>query len=127
MFVTSVERTEAETITQEGVKGMTVRWLLEKNIGVPFEMRYFEVKKAGSCPIHEHDSVQEVFIVKGRGIFVGGDVEKEVKPGDALYIPPHEPHQCRNPYDEIFGFISLIPQGLEDEIKYRTNYGSEAK
>ena len=125
MYLTSVEKTRKETITERGVHGMSVQWLLEERIGVPFEMRYFEVKKNGSCPIHEHDFVHEVFIVKGKGIFVGGNREEEVIAGDALFITPHEPHQCRNPYDETFGFICIIPKGLENEIKYRNDYGSK--
>jgi len=127
MYVTSVEKTKKETITEKGVEGMSVRWLLEESIGVPFEMRYFEVEKNGSCPIHEHDFVHEVFIVRGKGIFVGGDKEKEVTAGDSLFISPHEPHQCRNPFNEVFGFICIIPKGLENEIKYRNDYGSEAE
>ena len=127
MFVSSIEKVQEETITEKGAEGITVKWLLEKSSGVPFEMRYFEMKKGGSCPVHTHDDFfHEVFIVKGRGIFVGEDTELEVKPGDAVYIPPRESHGIRNPYDEPFGYICLVPQGREDHIKYRSNYGSEA-
>ena len=110
----------------KGVKGLktphgkTVRWLLPKEIGAPnFEMRYFEVTRENQPSEDEHPWEHEVFVVQGEGILKSGRGERTVKTGDAIFIPPNEPHQFSNVKEEPFGFICVIPKGCEDTIKDR--------
>jgi quercetin dioxygenase-like cupin family protein len=98
--------------------GKSVKWLLTKEIGTPnFEMRYFEVKKESEPSEGEHPWEHEVFVIKGEGIVKSGGVERKVKSGDAIFIPPNEPHIFSNVKKEPFGFICIIPKGCEDNIK----------
>jgi len=98
--------------------GNSVRYLLSKEIGTPnFEMRYFELKKGAKTAQEVHPWEHEVFVIKGKGIVRGGENERKVRPGDAIFIPPNEVHQFWNFKEELFGFICCIPNGCEDDLK----------
>jgi quercetin dioxygenase-like cupin family protein len=114
MYVTNIKDTK-ELKTPHG---KSVRWLLPKEIGVPnFEMRYFEVKKESILSEEKHPWEHEIFVVKGEGTVKSRVIEKKVKPGDAIFIPPNELHQFSNFEEEPFGFICIIPNGCEDNVK----------
>lgn len=100
--------------------GKSIRWLLSKEIGTPnFEMRYFEVTRESEPSEDKHPWEHEVFVVKGEGIVKSGGAEKKSEPGDAIFIPPNEPHRFSNVKEEPFGFICVIPKGCEDNVKDR--------
>jgi mannose-6-phosphate isomerase-like protein (cupin superfamily) len=48
--------------------------------------------------LEEHvDEVEEIyFILSGGGMMKVGDEEREVKPGDAIWIPAGDPHRLIN-------------------------------
>lgn len=100
--------------------GKLVRWLLSAKTGTPnFEMRYFEVTAESEPSEDKHPWEHEVFVVKGKGNIKSGKIEKRVKPGDAIFIPPNEPHLFLNTRKEPLGFICIIPKGCENNIKGR--------
>jgi len=114
MYITNIKNTK-ELKTPHN---KSIRWLLPKEIGVPnFEMRYFEVKKESVPSEEKHPWEHEIFVVRGGGIIKSGGIEKKVKSGDAIFIPPNELHQFSNVKEEPFGFICIIPNGCEDNIK----------
>ncbi|MBA3045230.1 MAG: cupin domain-containing protein [Euryarchaeota archaeon] len=101
---------EEEIPTEEGVKGMTVRWLISEKDGAEnFAMRVFTIQPGGYSPHHQHDWEHEVFILEGNGILRSGDRKEPLKPGDFIFIKPGELHQIRNESDKIARFMCLIP------------------
>ena len=53
--------------------------------------------------IEEHeDPVEEIYLIlKGGGLMKVGTEEREVKEGDAIWIPVGEPHRLENTHDDI--------------------------
>lgn len=94
----------------EGALKLKVRWLITKDIGAPnFAMRLFEMEPGGYSPLHTHDWEHEVFILEGEGTVFGNEGEKKFKPGDAVFVPPHEKHQFRNTGNKLLKFLCLVP------------------
>ena len=61
-----------------------------------FVMGYVELDPGGSVPMHEHIQEEVYYIVKGAGSIEVGDETKEVRTGDAIYIPTNKPHCLTN-------------------------------
>jgi len=94
----------------EGASKLKVRWLITKEIGAPnFAMRLFEMEPKGHSPLHSHSWEHEVYILEGKGIVIGGTIEKEFNAGDAIFIPPNEKHQFKNNGKKPLKFLCLVP------------------
>jgi len=94
----------------EDIIKTTKRVLISEKDGAPnFRMRYFTIEPGGHSPWHSHDWEHENLFVKGKGLMVKEDEEIELEPGMFAYVGPNEMHQYKNPYDETFEFICLIP------------------
>mgnify|MGYP001072878817 CR=1 FL=1 len=101
---------KSEKVEGKDYKGVTVRWLITRDDGAEnFAMRFFEVEPGGQTELHSHDWEHEVFILKGKGLVVCGDVNSEVTHGCAVFIPASIKHCFKNPEDEKLGFLCLIP------------------
>ena len=101
---------KAEIPKEDGIKDVTIRWLITKKDGANnFAMRLFEVKPKGYTPLHQHDWEHEVFIVKGNGELRDKEKKHSFHAGDVLYIPPMEWHQFLNTSNEMLQFLCLIP------------------
>jgi quercetin dioxygenase-like cupin family protein len=114
MYIANLDEVKRST----GPQGKTVAWLLAAENGTPnFEMRYFEVPKGLGGNEESHPFEHEVFVLKGEGVIKSGDTEQTIKPGDAILILPDEPHQFFNFKEEPLGFICVIPNGCEEQVK----------
>ena len=73
-------------------------------------MRHFKVMPGGHTPKHQHDFEHVVKIERGKGIMVDkNDNEHEVSVGYSAFVPANEMHQFKNPYNEPFEFLCIIP------------------
>ncbi len=101
---------KSEIPSEEGIKDVTVRWLISKNDGAAhFAMRLFEVQPNGYTPLHQHDWEHEVFILEGSGITRNKEKEQSLHTGDVIYIPSMEWHQFINTGSEPLKFICVVP------------------
>lgn len=101
---------ESEIPSVDGIKDVTIRWLITKKDGAKnFTMRLFEVQAGGYTPLHQHDWEHEVFIVKGTGELRDKNKVYPFKVGDVVYVHPMEWHQFVNTGDEVLQFLCLIP------------------
>lgn len=64
----------------------------ERNISV----EYFTKPPGHSSPMHQHPHEQVMVVLKGRMKVVTPEAEEELQEGDAVYIPPEEPHRVEN-------------------------------
>ncbi len=94
-----------------------IKWVFSPKDGVPnFSMRIFRVEAGGKIPEHSHPWEHEILMLKGRGKIKVGGKEYEVKEGNAIYIPPDEPHEYYA-YEEIM-FLCMIPnKGVPPELR----------
>ena len=114
IFVTDIETHPAEKLEGPDIHGVTIQWLISKDIGAPnFEMRYFTLEVGGYTPFHQHPWEHESFVLKGTGVLHTEHGDIPLEPGKALFIPPMIKHQFRNTGKEELHFICVIPKRLD--------------
>jgi quercetin dioxygenase-like cupin family protein len=102
---------EFQEVQMEGAENVKMKIL----IGLPdgsnnIIMRHFQVAQNGHTPRHTHDFEHVIKVEKNKGIFVDKNgTEHELKEGMSLFVEPNEEHQFKNPYNEPFEFLCIIP------------------
>ncbi len=100
----------SEERAEEGAKGLTVRWVIDEKTGADnFFMRLFDMQPGGWSPLHKHPWEHEVYILDGEGVVSDGKIERPIKRGHVIYIPPGETHQLKNSGTVSLRFLCLIP------------------
>jgi len=90
--------------------GVTIRWYIAAPQGARrFALRLIEVQPGASTPRHTHAEEHETFVVAGEGAVWSGQGERDIHPGDAVFIPPQELHAFRSTGDVPLRFICVIP------------------
>ncbi len=101
---------KADAVSEEGAKGVKIRWLINKEDGAPhFAMRVIEVDKGGCTPWHTHEWEHEVFILEGNGTLVTDEGAEDFKEGDVIFVSPREKHQFRNAGEGMLKFLCIVP------------------
>lgn len=97
-----------------------VDWLIHDGVGDDsyghnFAMRRFTLEPGASYPLHDHEYVEGVYILSGKGYFANEDERIEVEQGDVIYTATEEPHELGALGDEPLRFICCIDcVGKED-------------
>lgn len=91
--------------------GVTIRLLIdEENDGAPvYVLRMIEIAPGGHTPHHGHPFEHENFVLEGSGTVLIDDDEREVGPGDVVFVPPGVRHQYRNAGGDTLRFLCGIP------------------
>ena len=111
MYKTSLNETPDAAVTEEGAKGVKIKWLINEEHGAPtFLMRHFTVEAGGFTPFHSHDWEHEVYVLEGYGKVRYEDREQMIAPGDAILIPPNRRHQFQAGSDKTLKFLCMIPK-----------------
>jgi len=77
-------------------------------------MRHFTIAPGGNTPYHTHNYEHVIKVEKNRGIAVDENGNShELKEGQSLFVKPNEKHQFRNPFNEDFEFMCIIPNPLK--------------
>jgi len=101
---------DPKPVAMAGAEDVMIREVITAREGAPtFAMRVFDVAPGGHTPFHEHDYEHEIFVLEGQGEVTEGERIFELRPGSTALIQPGTPHQFRNPTDQVFRFICLIP------------------
>lgn len=101
---------EEQVPPEEGIKDITIRWLITKDDGAEnFAMRIFTLQPGGYTPHHTHDWEHELFMLEGDGVLRSGDVKEPFPQGEFAFIAANELHQIRNESDRVARVICLIP------------------
>ena len=74
-----------------------------------YTLRVFRVGPMGFTPHHQHDWEHINYVIRGRGILTIGDRTFELAQGDFAFVPPNIMHQFKNPHDDDFEFICIVP------------------
>ena len=109
MIVGSMREVEAEPLEIPGVVGSKIRWLIGEREGAQhFATRIVTLEKDGVIPLHSHPVVHHQFILSGRGAVLDEEGEREVGPGDFVFVPANESHGLKNLGDEDFELVCVI-------------------
>lgn len=97
MIVRNIDDPEVQSTQYIAHRGGIARMILTSQFMESMEFLAWAALPAGNT-LEEHvDPVEEIyFILYGGGIMKVGADEKEVKPGDAIWIPAGEPHRLTN-------------------------------
>lgn len=111
MKINNNEEIQAGVVEMEGAKDVRMKMLIGPgDASENIFMRHFYVSPGGNTPYHKHNYEHVIKIENNRGIVVDENgVEHELKKGQSLYVKPNEMHQFRNPFNEDFEFICIIP------------------
>ncbi len=110
MIKRNYKEMKSNELKLEDAKGVYIKWMISKDDGAPnFAMRFFEIEPKGHTPYHKHEWEHEVFIKEGEGVYVSEGKEIAFKSGDAIFVPPLEPHQFKNTKDKKLEFLCIIP------------------
>jgi len=90
-------RDDVEVVSYSGdAQGVEMRPLITEREGAPrFAMRVFTLAPGGYTPYHAHEWEHEVYILEGCGTVRGKDGERALRPGDSVFLAPHDEHQFR--------------------------------
>ena len=106
---------DAEIPEIEGIKDLTIRWLISDKDGAKnFAVRLFEVSPGGHSPWHQHEWEHEMFILEGEGVAKIETQEVKFKAGDAFFIEPWEWHNFTNSGTGVLKFLCMIPYLKKD-------------
>ncbi|MER3451459.1 MAG: cupin domain-containing protein [Thermus sp.] len=89
-----------------------IQVLIGPEDGAPhFITRKFTLLPGGRIPKHRHPTIEhEQYVLSGRMKIWIGDEEKEVGPGQAVFIPAGTPHAYLNAGSEPVEFLCVIPK-----------------
>jgi quercetin dioxygenase-like cupin family protein len=102
-----------------GFEGI-VRYKLSDDLPAAFELRYFELEPGGYSSLEKHRHVHLVIALRGAGKALVAAKVVEMRPFDAVYVPPLAPHRWINDGREPFGFLCPVdaerdrPQPLDE-------------
>ena len=112
MYRVDAYQLESTKVEIEGAVGVRIQWLIDESRGAPnFAMRRFIIEPGGQTPFHTHDWEHEVWVLRGRGLLVTDEGEREIGPDVAIFIEAGERHQfCALPEGSL-DFLCLVPNG----------------
>ena len=87
---------EAEKTETDGANKAVIRHVITEKDGAPtFNLRVITIEPGGQSPNHSHPWEHEFFILKGKGTGEVNGEAVDLKPGDALFVPPNTQHCLR--------------------------------
>ncbi|MBP6876093.1 MAG: cupin domain-containing protein [Candidatus Eisenbacteria bacterium] len=118
MIVRHYTEVAALPVAMEGAENVLIRNLITAKDGAPnFAMRIFDVLPGGHTPLHQHDYEHEILILDGEGEVTEGKRIFTVSSGSVIFIRPGTPHQFRNPGEQAFRFVCLIPNQPTPDVR----------
>ena len=98
-------------VKMDGAKDVKMKILIGLNDGSDnIIMRHFIIAPGGHTPFHKHNYEHLVKIENNKGIAIDENGnEHVVKKGQSLFVKANDLHQFRNPFNEDFEFICIIP------------------
>jgi quercetin dioxygenase-like cupin family protein len=109
MYTGKTKEVKVDRLPMEGVKNTAIQWLISEKEGAKkFAMRLVSIKKGGTIPLHSHPQIHEQYVLKGNGVIFTKDSERELSPGDFVFVDENEAHGMRNTGDEDFDIICCV-------------------
>ena len=83
----------------------------------------FEVAPGGAVHPHSHHTHEYYYVLNGRGVMIIGGEERDVVPGDFVYIPPDVEHSIRTKSDTapLRALVFAVALADTPEIDYSVN------
>ena len=111
MKINQNEQIQSNEVEMDGAKNVSMKILIgTEDHSDNIIMRQFKISPGGHTPRHTHNYEHVVKIESNRGIIIDEEgKEHELQKGQSVFVKPNELHQFKNPFDEEFEFICIIP------------------
>lgn len=76
---------------------------------LPFQVRYFELRRGGYSSLESHRHRHAVVVIRGRGKMFLKNRVYDLKPFDSVYIGKNAIHQFHQAGRDPFGFLCMVP------------------
>ncbi len=98
-------------IDKPGFKGMTARFALTRDDGMPrYALRIMEFAPGGYTSLHAHAEEHEFYFIEGEPAIVdSAGKETRLASGDVVYVAPYEVHQIRNVGNGVMSMVCTVP------------------
>jgi len=97
-------------LAMDGAVGVSKKVPIGKPEGwADYTLRVFTIAPGGHTPKHQHGWEHVNYVISGKGRLMMAGTEHEVVEKDFAFVPPNTVHQFRNPYDQDFEFICIVP------------------
>jgi len=106
MKIVSYKDLEAQEV--KGSSRLKIK-LLNTEGSSNFAVRHCEIGSGGFSPHHSHAWENEIFVLEGDGLVLGGNKTKSIKTGDSISINADEIHQIKNPNKKPLIILCIIP------------------
>ena len=89
-------------------------------VAASYDLRYFELEPGGYSSLEKHRHAHFVLALRGVGRALVGELVFDLRPFDAVRVPPLTPHRWLNESEQAFGFLCPVdrerdkPQPLSD-------------
>ncbi|OPY66682.1 MAG: Cupin domain protein [Syntrophorhabdaceae bacterium PtaU1.Bin034] len=101
MIVRNIDDPEVQATTYLAHRGGIARMVLTSRYLKSMEFFAWAVLPPGNTLDEHVDEVEEIyFVMYGGGLMKVGEEEREIKTGDAVWIPAGEPHRLTNTTEE---------------------------
>ena len=118
----------AVAMDKPGFKGMTARFALTRDDGMPnYALRIMEFAPGGHTSLHAHAEEHEFYFLEGEAAIADGTgCETPMTPGDIAYIAPNELHQLKNIGVAPMRVVCTIPilEGGDGKITTNQTFGA---
>lgn len=127
MIKKSSDDVPAVPIDKPGFNGMTARFALTRDDGMPrYALRIMEFGPGGHTSLHAHAEEHEFYFIDGSPAIVDGSGrETRLAPGDVVYTAPHELHQIRNVGPSTMRMVCTIPILKDGDGRVTTQQSGE--
>jgi quercetin dioxygenase-like cupin family protein len=112
IFAVNANRVPIEDLAKKGADRVQVRYLIDERHGSNrFALRLYTMQKGGHTPLDQHEYEHHVYVLGGRGLLretkQNSLGKREIREGDAIFIPSNAVHQFINERDEPLVFLCV--------------------
>jgi quercetin dioxygenase-like cupin family protein len=110
MAVVKCDDIRLDEIEMDGVAGVSKANVIGQPEGWnDYTLRVFRISPGGFTPHHKHDWEHVNYVIRGRGVLTIGEQSHEISEKGFAFVPSNAMHQFKNPHDEDFEFICVVP------------------
>jgi quercetin dioxygenase-like cupin family protein len=110
MPIVKYEDIELSEVSMDGVMAVDKANVIGPSQGwKDHTLRVFRIGPGGFTPHHQHNWEHINYVISGKCELTIGNTTIKLAEKDFAFVPSNTMHQFRNPYDEEFEFICIVP------------------
>ncbi len=116
-YKNNIKNVEASDVRIGNSQGIKIQWLITNKQEKSYAIRRFVFKAGAKMPLHYHDYVESLYILKGKCRICVENNKMDMKEGDFIFIDSKEKHEIYNDNNEELVFLCVIDYPENMDIK----------